>query len=118
RVGSCGFVVNSRTLFGAAIRYKLSDYTMRLPRRKNIGAFDGCLLFLLAVGLALTCAPAAEAQTRTPAPDRIQLKAHAFDLADVRLLEGPFKRAMQLDADYLLRLNPDRLLSWFRKESG
>ena len=42
----------------------------------------------------------------------------AFDLADVRLLDGPFKKAMLLDAKYLLRLEPDRLLSWFRKEAG
>ena len=36
----------------------------------------------------------------------------------MRLLDGPFKRAMALDAEYLLRLEPDRLLSWFRKEAG
>ena len=51
-------------------------------------------------------------------PDRARREAHEFDLADVRLLDGPFKRAMALDADYLLRLEPDRLLSWFRKEAG
>jgi DUF1680 family protein len=51
-------------------------------------------------------------------PDRIRREARAFDLADVRLLEGPFKKAMALDARYLLRLEPDRLLSWFRKEAG
>lgn len=50
--------------------------------------------------------------------DRIRREAHAFDLADVRLLDGPFKKAMMLDAEYLLRLEPDRLLSWFRKEAG
>jgi len=51
-------------------------------------------------------------------PDRIRREASAFDLADVRLLDGPFKKAMLLDANYLLRLDPDRLLSWFRKEAG
>ncbi|HXG66819.1 MAG TPA: beta-L-arabinofuranosidase domain-containing protein, partial [Blastocatellia bacterium] len=51
-------------------------------------------------------------------PDRVQPRASAFNLTDVRLLDGPFKKAMQLDADYLLRLEPDRLLSWFRKEAG
>jgi hypothetical protein len=44
--------------------------------------------------------------------------AQSFDLADVRLLDGPFKKAMMLDAAYLLRIEPDRLLSWFRKEAG
>ena len=51
-------------------------------------------------------------------PDRIRREARAFDLADVRLLDGPFKKAMLLDAAYLLRLEPDRFLSWFRKEAG
>ena len=51
-------------------------------------------------------------------PDRIRREARSFDLADVRLLDGPFKKAMQLDSAYLLRLEPDRFLSWFRKEAG
>ena len=51
-------------------------------------------------------------------PDRIRREARAFDLTNVRLLDGPFKKAMLLDANYLLRLEPDRLLSWFRKEAG
>lgn len=70
--------------------------------------------------MALSCAPALAAGggPGRPAPDRIRREARAFDLADVRLLDGPFKRAMGLDGDYLLRLEPDRLLSWFRKEAG
>jgi DUF1680 family protein len=55
---------------------------------------------------------------RSSLPDRIKRKAHPFKFAEVRLLDGPFKKAMQLDAEYLLRLEPDRLLSWFRKEAG
>src|SRR5688500_4265887 len=50
--------------------------------------------------------------------DRIQREAKAFELDEVRLRDSPFKRAMMLDAEYLLRLEPDRLLSWFRKEAG
>lgn len=42
----------------------------------------------------------------------------AFDLADVRLLDGPFKRAMELDAKYLRSLEPDRLLAGFRANAG
>jgi uncharacterized protein len=66
----------------------------------------------------LLCVATTTAQRGRPITYSIQLKAKAFDLGDVRLLEGPFKRAMSLDADYLLRLEPDRLLSWFRKEAG
>ena len=42
----------------------------------------------------------------------------SFDLTDVKLLDSPFKNAMELDEKYLLELEPDRLLSWFRKEAG
>ncbi len=45
-------------------------------------------------------------------------EAQEFRLEDVRLLDGPFKNAMMRDAAYLLRLDPDRLLSGFRKEAG
>ncbi len=41
-----------------------------------------------------------------------------FALRDVRLLDGPFRDAQQLDAAYLLRLEPDRLLHNFRLNSG
>lgn len=48
----------------------------------------------------------------------IDLPALSFEPKDVRLLEGPFRHAMDLDAKFLLTLEPDRLLSWFRKEAG
>ena len=41
-----------------------------------------------------------------------------FDLQDVRLGEGPFLDAQRLDAAYLLRLEPDRLLHNFRVNAG
>src|SRR5262245_14561599 len=65
--------------------------------------------------LLLMISGAVSAQSRA-VPEVIQPKAKPFELANVRLLDGPFKRAMQLDAQYLLRLDPDRLLSWFRNE--
>ena len=48
----------------------------------------------------------------------VPVKAYSFDLKDVQLLESPFKKAMQVDAAYLLTLEPDRLLSSFRSHSG
>ncbi len=47
-------------------------------------------------------------------PDRMTL----FSLSDVRLHEGAFKDVQDLDHEYLLSLEPDRLLSWFRREAG
>lgn len=43
-----------------------------------------------------------------------RLNAKAFDLDQVRLLDGPFKAAMELDRQYLLSLDPERLLYNFR----
>ncbi len=44
--------------------------------------------------------------------------ARPFALAEVRLLDGPFRRAMLLNADYLLSIDPDRLLHNTRKYAG
>ena len=41
-----------------------------------------------------------------------------FELKDVTLLEGPFRHAQQLGAEYVLALDPDRLLAGFRSEAG
>jgi len=41
-----------------------------------------------------------------------------FDLKQVRLLDGPFKRAMELDRKYLYELDSDRLLHMFRVTAG
>jgi DUF1680 family protein len=41
-----------------------------------------------------------------------------FDLADVRLLDSPFKQAMDINARYLLSLEPNRFLHYFRVNAG
>lgn len=41
-----------------------------------------------------------------------------FELKDVRLLDSPFKQAMQLNADWLLELQDTRLASDFYKNAG
>jgi uncharacterized protein len=48
----------------------------------------------------------------------IPVGAHAFPLGDVTLLESPFTTARDADVKYLLKLEPDRLLSQFRKHAG
>src|SRR6185295_7040388 len=79
----------------------------------------------LAVSLAAAHAfgPASTASSglvATPAgvPDTVALKVRPFPLRDVRLLDGPFKQAMQLDQEYLLALDPDRLLHNVRVNAG
>ncbi|HKB78843.1 MAG TPA: beta-L-arabinofuranosidase domain-containing protein, partial [Thermoanaerobaculia bacterium] len=53
-----------------------------------------------------------------PIPDKVPLEARPFPLSEVRLLDGPFKRAMDLDGTLLLNLDPDRLLHNFRVNAG
>jgi DUF1680 family protein len=65
-----------------------------------------CLLALLAAPL------------RADAPRPGAAEAAPFAPADVRLLDGPFRRAMLRNADYLLSLEPDRLLHNFREFAG
>jgi uncharacterized protein len=48
----------------------------------------------------------------------VRLAVQSFDLSDVRLLDGPFKQAMDLNSRYLLSLEPDRFLCYFRTNAG
>ena len=42
----------------------------------------------------------------------------AFELADVRLLDSPFKHAEKRDLEYLMAMEPDRLLAPYLQEAG
>ncbi len=68
-------------------------------------AIPTALLFLLA-----PAGPGSAAVTG----DRLE----PFPLRDVRILEGPFLSAQRRDVDYLLSLDPDRLLHTFRRNAG
>jgi len=46
------------------------------------------------------------------------IKAYSFNLSEVQLLDGPFKKAMEADARYLLTIEPDGLLADFREHAG
>ncbi len=46
------------------------------------------------------------------------MKAQAFDVADVKLLPGPFQAAMERNRAYILSLEPDRFLHFFRTNAG
>lgn len=45
-------------------------------------------------------------------------KVNLFELTDVRVTGGQMKSIQELSHKYLLTLEPDRLLSWFRREAG
>src|SRR5215831_8185787 len=44
--------------------------------------------------------------------------AHPLPLSAVRLTGGPLKRAQDLDAEYLLKLEPDRMMAGYRLRAG
>ncbi len=95
----------------------------KLTRRKLLkqAAISALALGIGAGHAALS--KAASASTLPPIPkDRVDLrvprKALPFDLANVRLLDGPFKAAQERDGAYLLFLEPDRLLHNFRINAG
>src|ERR1700761_9418535 len=46
------------------------------------------------------------------------MQARPLDLSDVRLTGGPLKHAQDLDVDYLLKLEPDRMLYYFYVRAG
>jgi DUF1680 family protein len=72
---------------------------------KKAARIASCGIFM---GLSLLGAGAAPAT----------VAVEGFDLRDVRLLESPFKTAMDLNSRYLLSLEPDRFLCYFRTDAG
>ncbi len=72
---------------------------------------------IMVMALAVLIGTAAQAGEFKVEPV-VPAKAELFSAADVRLLDGPFKRAMDANAEWLLRLEPDRFLAWFRKDAG
>ena len=81
------------------------------------------LLFfpVLSCAVVVLADPAPGADAAPPPPpvrETVPAAAGLFPLESVRLLDGPFQAAQQTDHDYLLQLEPDRLLAWFRREAG
>jgi uncharacterized protein len=68
----------------------------------------------IAVALAVAPVPGGPDPSHPPPSSPIGL----FPLSQVRLLDGPFKRAQDLDVAYLRSLDVDRLLAPFRAEAG
>jgi DUF1680 family protein len=66
------------------------------------------------LALLLACAAAGGVHAHAATPTPLQL----FPLADVRLGDSPFLEAQRTDLNYLLALEPDRLLAPFLREAG
>jgi len=75
----------------------------------------------LGAGTAPLLAPfsvrAGEPEVESSAATDQKLSARPFPLSHVRLLSGPLKAAQDLDARYLLQLEPDRMLAYYRQRA-
>ena len=71
-------------------------------------------LFLLLLFLLLSSVAATGQQIKNVIP----YAAQPLPLSAVRITGGPLKRAQDLDAEYLLKLEPDRMLAYYRKRAG
>ncbi len=85
-----------------------------------------CVILVLCVGLS--SAGAGGPQDQAALADTmfasvsvkpvVPVEAYPFSLKSVRLLDGPFKAAMERDLGYMLSLDDDRLLHMFRITAG
>lgn len=73
---------------------------------------------LIILSVVLGCTPEDKTEPKysvNPSADIVKLMQ--FDLQDVRLLDSPFKDAMERDGSYLFSLDSDRLLAPYLKEA-
>lgn len=69
---------------------------------------------ILVASTAISIVTAAAQSVPSVIPDA----ARPLPLSAVRLTGGPLKHAQDLDREYLLKLEPDRMLSYFRQRAG
>jgi len=67
-----------------------------------------------ALVVLLMTSPAQAQAIRNAIPD----VARPLPLSSVRVTGGPLKRAQDLNAEYLLKLEPDRMMAYYRKRAG
>src|SRR5665213_1849955 len=94
---------------------------MTLSRRNvlklGLGAGAVSLLDSMTIGIA-GAESAPHMSTLLKSPLHPILAARPLPLSDVRLLGGPLKQAQEADIKYLLELEPDRMLAYYRSNAG
>src|SRR5215813_12307605 len=73
-----------------------------------------CFGSVAATSVALAAGGRAQQAIKNVIPE----VARPLPLSAVRLTGGPLKRAQDLDIDYLLKLEPDRMMAYYRKRAG
>src|SRR5665213_401220 len=94
---------------------------MTLSRRNvlklGLGAGAVSLLDSMTIGIA-GAESAPRMSTLLKSPLHPIIAARPLPLSDVRLLGGPLKQAQEADIKYLLELEPDRMLAYYRSNAG
>lgn len=90
--------------------------TLKSMKRKM---FSACFLLLFSLTMNAQSYVPELKNTKVIVSPVTPIKAYAFNLKDVKLLDGsPFKNAMEKDAAYLLVVEPNRLLFRFYQNAG
>lgn len=78
------------------------------------------VLMLIAVLLFTSagCSSKQKKYIKTKGAEVVSFRVLPFELTDIKLLDGPFRHAAELDIKTLLNYEPDRLLSKFYSETG
>src|SRR5262245_42176045 len=87
---------------------------------KNVfkGVTAVCIGSVVTIGASGQQQKARSASTLHALKPKVAEVAVPLPLSAVRLTGGPLKRAQELDADYLLKLEPDRMLAFYRIRAG
>ena len=97
---------------------------MTMSRRTalKLGLGAGAATLLDSIPCALEAAEPPHTNSRRTAPAAAPrtpvLAARSLPLRDVRITGGPLKAAQDADATYLLALEPDRMLAFYRQVAG
>lgn len=75
-------------------------------------------LSLIILSLCISCNTLEHDKIKDENKGVIEFRCLPFDLEDVKLLDGPFMHATELNVRYLLNYEPDRFLAKFRLEAG
>ncbi|TSA34959.1 MAG: glycosyl hydrolase [Porphyromonadaceae bacterium] len=81
-------------------------------------SFKIILLFTTLILAVSGCSSTDKNYIRTSGPEVVLFSVLPFALTDIKLLDGPFLHATELNVKALLNYEPDRLLSKFYSEAG
>jgi DUF1680 family protein len=76
------------------------------------------LLFLAFIFSLIFQGQVLQAQNAAQSSEARIIKVRPLPMGSVRLLGGPLKHSQDLDAQYLLELEPDRMLAYLRERAG